>query len=102
MSTQKTVKIEIYGETYNVRGEGDPEYLARLGKLVDDRMHEIASRLSTVDVKKLAILAALNIADEYSRKRDEQEAAMEHWMERAEKMMIQLDGELESSSDKRF
>ena len=99
--SQKTVSVEIYGETYNVRGEGDPDYLARLAKIVDERMHEIASRLSSVDVKKLAILAALNIADEFSRKRDEQEAAMEHWMERTEKMMIQLDSELEASMEKR-
>lgn len=94
MSTHKPVSVEIYGETYNVRGEGDPDYLTRLAKLVDTRMHDIAAQVSTADVKKIAILAALNLADELSRRAEEREATMERWMNRTEKMVKQLEKEL--------
>ena len=55
--------VEIFGQTYNVRGEGDPDYLTELARFVDSRMREVAAEVATVDTAKIAILAALNIAD---------------------------------------
>ena len=65
--------VEIFGQTYNVRGEGDPNYLTELARFVDSRMREVAAKVATVDPMKIAILAALNIADEFSRYRKERE-----------------------------
>jgi cell division protein ZapA len=63
-----SISVEIFGQTYNVRGgEGDPNYLAELARFVDSRMREVAGQVATVDPMKIAILAALNIADEFSR-----------------------------------
>ncbi|MFN2443608.1 MAG: cell division protein ZapA, partial [Thermoanaerobaculia bacterium] len=39
---RQPVSVEIYGQTYNVRGEGDPAYLTELAQIVDSRMREIA------------------------------------------------------------
>ena len=64
-----STEVEIFGQTYNVRGEGDPNYLAELARFVDSRMREVAAQVATVDPVKIAILAALNIADEFSRYR---------------------------------
>lgn len=68
--------VEIFGSTYNVRGEGDPDYLAELAQLVDSRMRDVAAQVNTVDPMKIAILAALNIADEFSRYRKQREDEM--------------------------
>ena len=62
--TTTATEVEIFGSVYNVRGEKDPEYLQELADLVDGRMREIAQQVATVDSAKIAILAALNIADE--------------------------------------
>ena len=67
--------VEIFGQTYNVRGEGDPDYLTELAQFVDSRMHEVAGQVATADPLKIAILAALNIADEFSRYRKDRESA---------------------------
>lgn len=101
MST-KTTSVEIYGETYNVRGEGDPAYLTELAELVDVRMHEVASRVSSGDVTKIAILAALNIADECARNQVHQRSAVEHWVERTEELEKRLKIELESPDEESF
>ena len=69
MDDNDSTEVEIFGQTYNVRGEGDPNYLAELARFVDSRMREVASQVATVDPVKIAILAALNIADEFSRYR---------------------------------
>ncbi len=59
-----TVEVEIFGATYHVRGDNDGTYLEELASLVDGKMQEIAAHLGTSDRTKIAILAALNIADE--------------------------------------
>ena len=59
-----TIKVEIYDQAYTVRSDGDPEYLRELAEYVDRRMREISSGTLTVDSRKVAILAALYIADE--------------------------------------
>src|SRR2546428_9495509 len=62
-----TVRVEIYNQTYNIRSDGDSEYLMQLADFVDSRMREISSGTLTVDSLKVAILAALHIADELHR-----------------------------------
>jgi len=59
------IRVEIYNQTYNIRSDGDSEYLTKLADFVDSRMREISSGTLTVDSLKVAILAALHIADEY-------------------------------------
>jgi cell division protein ZapA len=82
--------VEIFGQTYNVRGEGDPDYLAELARFVDGRMREVAGQVATVDPVKIAILAALNIADEFSRYRRERESASDAWIEKTEELTNRL------------
>lgn len=59
-----TVEVEIYGASYKVRGDDDPDHLHELAGFVDEKMREIATQTATVDTTKIAILAALNIANE--------------------------------------
>ncbi len=66
-ASSPTIKVEIYDQAYTVRSDGDPEYLKRLAEYVDERMREISSGTLTVDSRKVAILAALYIADELHR-----------------------------------
>ena len=85
-----STSVEIFGQTYNVRGNGDPDYLAELARFVDNRMREVAAQVATVDPMKIAILAALNIADEFSRFRDQRENAAGMWIERTEEISERL------------
>jgi cell division protein ZapA len=62
-----TIRVEIYNQTYNIRSDGDTEYIMQLADFVDSRMREISSGTLTVDSLKVAILAALHIADEFHR-----------------------------------
>ena len=82
--------VEIFGQTYNVRGNGDPDYLAELAQFVDTRMREVASQVATVDPAKIAILAALNIADEFSRFKRQKQSASGIWIERTEEISDRL------------
>jgi cell division protein ZapA len=69
------IRVEIYNQTYNIRSDGDSEYLMQLADFVDSRMREISSGTLTVDSLKVAILAALHIADEFHRLKQTHEQA---------------------------
>jgi cell division protein ZapA len=58
------VKVQIFGQTYAIRGELDEAYVQRLAAYVDEKMRSIADATATVDTQKAAVLAALAIADE--------------------------------------
>jgi cell division protein ZapA len=61
-----SVSVEIYDQTYNLRAS-DPEYIQKLATMVDGKMRAVSSNGSTVDSLRVAVLAALNIADELLR-----------------------------------
>jgi cell division protein ZapA len=87
MEANDSTTVEIFGQTYNVRGEGDPNYLTELARFVDSRMREVAAEVATVDPVKIAILAALNIADEFSRYRNAWVGKTEELSERLSKVI---------------
>lgn len=58
-------KVKIFDQIYSVRGEKDPEYIATLAQFVDGRMRDISRGTATVDTLRVAVLTALNIADDY-------------------------------------
>ena len=74
-SNSPTIRVEIYNQTYNIRSDGDTEYIIQLAEFVDSRMREISSGTLTVDSLKVAILAALHIADELHRLKNMHEQA---------------------------
>ncbi len=63
----RIVEIEIYGQKYKIRvkGEEDEKYINHLTSYVDQKMHEVAVKSKSADTLKIAVLAALNIADEF-------------------------------------
>ena len=87
-----TVRVEIYNQTYNIRSDGDTEYIIQLAEFVDSRMREISSGTLTVDSLKVAILAALHIADELHR--------LKHLHEQADSQLAARSGECAEMLDR--
>src|SRR5262245_26645496 len=63
----KLVQVEIFGQVYKLKAEDDPSYVESLAAYVDRKMREVARGTKNVDSMRLAVLAALNIADEHHR-----------------------------------
>ena len=60
------VTVEIYDQTYHLSGQ-DAEHIRSLAEVVDARMRAVAAQGRTVDSLRVAVLAALNLADELSQ-----------------------------------
>jgi cell division protein ZapA len=88
--TDKIIDIEIYGQKYRikVKGDEDEQYIGRLTSYVDRKMREIGDKSRSVDPFKIAVLAALNIADDYLLSRQQ--------LDQLNDIIGQMEGEIES------
>ena len=92
MSDQgRVIPVEISGQRYPIRSSLEPEYVARLASYVDEKMRAAADSTPTGDALRLAVLAALNIADELFRCRDAGQAQDNQLAERAGELERLLD-----------
>lgn len=67
---QYRTEVQIFGTTYTIRGDEEPEYIISLAKYVDEKMKAITAKGRTLSLQKLAVLTALNIADELFKERE--------------------------------
>jgi len=89
-------QVEIFGQTYSVRAEGDSSYIHDLARFVDSRMREVAEQTATVDTTKIAILAALNISDDLHRVGKNRMDNPADALARAERLIRKLDDALDA------
>jgi cell division protein ZapA len=68
MST-RVVTVEIHGQRYAVKSDLEQAYVAELAAYLDQKMRLAADELSSADTLRVAIIAALNLADELYRAR---------------------------------
>ncbi len=94
MPDGRVIPVEIHGQRYPIRTALDPEYVARLAQYVDEKMRAAAEATPSGDWVRLAVLAALNIADELFRCRDTTLARDGRLAERAEELERLLDSVL--------
>jgi len=59
-----SIRVSIYEQSYQIAGELDEVYVHKLAQYVDEKMRAVAKATGTVDSMRVAVLAALNIADE--------------------------------------
>jgi cell division protein ZapA len=95
-TVNNSVRVEIYDQAYNLRGT-DADYILKLAEYVDTKMRLVSQQTSTVDSLRVAVLAALNIADEYHLLKKKYDAIASTYEERAHTLSGALDEVLEDS-----
>ena len=89
-SSNSSVRVEIFDQGYNLRGT-DPDYILKLAEYVDTKMRAVSQQTHTVDTARLAVLAAINIADEYHLLRRKLEGGTSDSSRRARQLLNALD-----------
>jgi cell division protein ZapA len=87
----RVIPVEIFGQRYPIRTTLEPEYVSRLATYVDEKMKAASESTTTGDPQRLAVLAALNVADELFRYRETMRAKDGQVAERAEELERLLD-----------
>lgn len=93
---KKTLRVNIYGTEYPIRGAADVEYTQKVANFIDSKMRQIDQRVSAKSPLKVAILASLNIADELFRERLEKEELIEKYESKIKNLVERLEESLQT------
>jgi cell division protein ZapA len=97
VSDGRVITVEIHGQRYPIRSSLDQEYVLRLAAYVDQKIGAAAESTPSGDSLRLAVLAALNIADELFRIREATRARDTQIAERASELEQLVDRVLMAS-----
>jgi cell division protein ZapA len=95
----ESVKVEIFGQMYSIRGKDNQDYIRELAAFVDAKMKDVQKGTGTADSHRVAILTALTISDELFRLR-QQHGALEKTADTAAKRLLSIT-ETKSGEDKK-
>ena len=97
MTDTRVIPVDISGQRYPIRTSLDAEYVARLAAYVDEKMRAASDSAPTGDPLRVAVLTALNIADELFRSRDANRLRSGALAERAQELEQLVDRVLMAS-----
>jgi cell division protein ZapA len=92
------VKVEIFGQSYTMGGELDEAYVQKLARYVDEKMRAVGEATQTVDSVRVAVLAAMAIADELHSRQQETGHRDDALRERAQQCLTILERALKQTA----
>jgi cell division protein ZapA len=96
MAEPAVVKINLFGTEYQVASETNVGHTQEVARYVDARMREVASRLSLRSVSTIAVLAAINLADELRKESESNEQFEQAVEDSADRLSVLIDKRSES------
>lgn len=95
-NNSQIVSVRIYNQSYNIRAsDGNAARTLRLAEMVDTRMNAIADEASTADSLKLAILAALHLADQLEQMKQRFEDLLRDVEQKSDDCVVKIEQVLE-------
>jgi cell division protein ZapA len=93
-SEASLVSVTIFGQTYSLRADEDGTYVEDLARYVDTKMRTLSESTGASEPLRVAVLAALNIADEYFKLEDRHRAGEERIEATARELLSALEESL--------
>jgi len=94
----KPIKVQIFDQPYSIGGDLDEKYVHQLAAYVDTKMREVAEATRMVDTQRIAVLAALAIADELETLRSAREEVEDKLRERAQRCLSLVERALKQTA----
>ena len=92
----KTIEVEVYGQRFSLQGEADEKYFHELAKFVDGQMRTLSQKMTTGTPTKLAILAAINIADQMFHLKRRRKGSEEDIERKAQEILERIEQQLDA------
>jgi len=91
MGKERYVEIKVFGQTYTVKTDEEEDYIRRVAQHVNEKMEEVLKKTRSVSTLNVAILTALNIADDLLRERDKREALVKEVQTKSKNLVEQIE-----------
>jgi cell division protein ZapA len=76
MGKERLIEIKVFGQTYTVKSDAEEDHIQAVAQYVNEKMDEVLKKTRSVSTLNVAILTALNIADDLMRERGEKMALL--------------------------
>lgn len=86
---KRPIEVSIMGQKFMVRSDSNEEYIFEISRFVDEKVNEVIQMTKAVPSTNVALLAAMNIADEYMKYKQGKKSSSEK-VEKKIKDMIEL------------
>jgi cell division protein ZapA len=83
---KRNIEVEIFGQRYSIKSEFSEEQVKQVAAYVDDKMQEVAENTKSVDSLHIAILTALNIAQQYLQEKINKEQLLQRIQDKADRL----------------
>ena len=90
---KKAVVVSILDQRLNVRSDGDEAYITQVSEYVTEKIREVTERAKNVPTLSVALLACLNIADEFFRYRENKEKSFSKAEKKIGELIDLIEGE---------
>jgi cell division protein ZapA len=91
MGKERLVEIKVFGQTYTVKTEAEEDYIQEVAKYVNEKMDEVLKKTKSVSTLNVAILTALNIADDLLKEKKERIALLQEIEARSKDLVEKID-----------
>jgi len=88
---KESVRVEIFGTEYTLKSDTDEEHVKEIAQIVDEKMKKLAENSTIKSPSKLAVLTALNIADELYQFKDKYNKVIDNFNEKGRKLSERID-----------
>jgi cell division protein ZapA len=93
---QESIQVKIFGTEYTLKSDADIEYVKRVAQIVDDRMQKLAESSTIKSESKLAVLTALNVADELYQLKLQYKKVIENFNKHSKELSERIDYYIDS------
>ena len=91
MGRERLVEIKVFGQTYTVKTDAEEDYIQEVAKYVNEKMEEILKKTKSVSSLNVAILTALNIADDLLREKEKRTALLREVEAKSKDLVEKID-----------
>jgi len=97
MGKERSVEIKVFGQTYTVKTDAEEDHIQEVARYVNEKIDEVLKKTRSVSTLNVAILTALNIADDLLKEKEKRLVLLREIEKKsedlAEKINLRLGGE---------
>ena len=94
MGKERTVEIKVFGQNYTVKTDAEEDHIQAVARYVNEKMEEILKKTRSVSSLNVAILTALNIADDLLKEKEIRKALLREVGSKSEDLVKKIEMEI--------
>ncbi len=88
---ERLVEIKVFGQTYTVKTDAEEEHIQAVAQYVNAKMEEVLKKTRSVSTLSVAILTALNIADDLLKEKEQRRALLQEVDKKSKDLVRQIE-----------